>query len=94
MKVRMCETVDVEATVEVSTEEILMEFSQRFEDAMANSSCPVKFAFLPLVDFATKLLARIPPAAIGKCKDSQREEVVKRLRAEADRWNEIMVAVD
>jgi len=94
MKVRMCETVDVEAEVEISPEAILNEFSLRFEDAMADSSLPVKSAFLPLVDFATKLLARIPAKAIGKCKDSQREEIVKRLRAEADRWNEIMVAVD
>ncbi len=94
MKVRMCETVDVEAEVEVSPNAILDEFRLRIEDAMADSSCPVNSVFLPLVDFATKLLSRISPEAIGKCKDSQREEVVKRLRDEADRWNEIMVAVD
>jgi len=94
MKVRMCETVDVEAEVEVSPNAILDEFRLRIEDAMADSSCPVKSVFLPLVDFATKLLSRIPAEAIGKCKDSQRAEVVSRLRAEAERWNEIMVAVE
>lgn len=92
MKVRMCETVDVEAEVEISPEAILNEFAARFEDA--GNDLPVRSAYLPLVDFATKLLARIPAKAIGKCQESQRAEVVKRLQAEADRWNEIMVAVD
>lgn len=94
MKVRMCETLDVEAEVEVSPNAILDEFRLRIEDAMADSSCPVTSVFLPLVDYATKLLSRIPPEAIRKCKDSQRAEVVARLQAEADRWNAIMVAVD
>ena len=89
----MCETVDVEAEVEVSPEAILNEFSARFEDA--GNDLPVKSAFLPLVDFATKLLARIPTAAIvKKCKDSQRAEVVARLQAEAERWNAIMVSAE
>ena len=89
MKVRICETVDVEAEVEISPEAVLNEFSLRFEDAITESNCPVKSAFLPLVDFATRLLKRIPPEAIGKCKDSQRAEVASRLQAEAERWNAI-----
>lgn len=92
MKVRMCETVDVEAEVEVSPEAILQEFAARFEDA--GDDYPVKSAYLPLVDFATKLLERIPSKAIGKCKDSQRAEVVARLQAEAERWNAIMVSAE
>lgn len=85
MKVRMCETVDVEAIVEVSPEAILSEFSARFEEA--GDDYPMRSAFLPLVDFATKLLSRIPAKAIGMCSDSQRAEVVSRLQAEVERWN-------
>ena len=94
MKVRMCETVDVEAEVEVSPEAILNEFAARIEDATGESKPPINSVFLPLVDFATKLLARIPAEAIGKCKDSQRAEVVSRLQAEAERWNAIMVSAE
>jgi len=46
---------------------------------------------LPLVDFATKLMANIPMKAITRCSDAHRAEVVKRLKAELDRWNEIMI---
>lgn len=94
MQVRICEMVDVEATVTISAEAILDEFRARFDEAEEAGECPVKFAFLPLVDFATKLLARIPSKAMIACKDSQRAEVVKRLQAEADRWNEIYVTAE
>ena len=91
MNVRICETVDVEAEVEISPQAILNEFAMRFENA---DELPARSTYLPLVDFATKLLARIPQKAIGTCKDSQRAEVVARLQAEAERWNAIMVSAE
>ena len=94
MKVQLCETicVDVETTAEVGVNEVLMEFSRRFEEAELNHDLPIKHVFLPLMYFSTKLLARVPSAAIGHCKDDARAEMVKRLQAEADRWNEIYVS--
>lgn len=96
MKVQMCETVsvDVETEVEVDTNDILMEFSRKIESAEINGDLPYRSVFLPLVDFATKLMARIPPKAIGRCSDSQRAEVVRRLQFEAERWNEIYVSAE
>ena len=96
MKVQICETVsvDVETTVDVNVDDLLMEFSRKIESAEMNGDMPYKSVFLPLVDFATKLLAKIPSKGISKCADNQRAEVVKRLMAEAERWNDIYVAVD
>jgi hypothetical protein len=92
----MCETVsvDVETEIDVDINDILMEFSRKIESAEINGDLPYRAVFLPLVDFATKLLARIPSKGIGRCADSQRAEVVKRLQAEADRWNEIYVSAE
>lgn len=94
MKVQICETVsvDVETTVNVDVNDVLMEFSRRIESAAMNGDMPYKSAFLPLVDFATKLLNHIPLNGIGKCSESQRSEVVLRLREEADRWNSFAVS--
>lgn len=94
MRVTMCETVDVETEVDVSINDVLAEFGDRIEQADQAGDLPYRSVYLPLVDFATKLLARIPQKGIGACKDSQRAEVVKRLTAEAERWNEIYMAVD
>jgi hypothetical protein len=93
MKVQVCETVsvDLETTVEVSVDDVLMEFSRKIESAEINGDLPVRSVFLPLVDFATRLLAKIPSKGIGKCRDDQRACVVERLQAEAERWNMIMV---
>ena len=96
MKVQMCETVsvDVETMVEVNEGDILMEFSRKIESAEVNGDLPYRSVFLPLVDFATKLMAKIPSKGIGRCSDSQRAEVVRRLQEEADRWNAIMVSAE
>jgi hypothetical protein len=96
MKVQLCETVsvDVETTVDVDVNEVLMEFSRRFEEAELNKDLPMKFAYLPMLDFATKLLARIPSAAIGHCSDAARAEMVKRLDAESERWATIYVSAE
>jgi hypothetical protein len=97
MKVQICETVsvDVETTVDVDLNEVLMEFSRRMETCEMNEELPpYKSLALPLVDFATNMIARIPSVAIAKYKDSQRAEVVRRLVAELERWNGIIVMVD
>jgi len=96
MKVLLCETVsvDVETNVDVDVNDVLMEFSRRFEEAELNGELPMKYAFLPLLDFATKLLARIPPKAIGRCRDDARAEMVKRLDAESERWATIMISAE
>ena len=97
MKVQLCETVsvDVETTVDVDVNEVLMEFSRRLETCEMNEDLPpYKSLSLPLVDFATNMMARIPAAAIGKYKDSQRAEVVRRLAAELERWNAVIEMVD
>jgi len=88
MRVTMCQTVDV------SINDVLAEFGERMEEAEQSGEVPIGRVYLPLVDFATRLLARIPSKAMVACKDSQRAEVVKRLKAEAERWNEIYVPVD
>jgi hypothetical protein len=96
MKVQVSETVsvDIETEVEVDVGEVLMEFSRKIESAEMNGDLPYKSVFLPMVDFATKLMAKIPSKGISKCADNQRAEVVKRLQAEADRWNEIYVSAE
>lgn len=96
MRVQLCETVsvDVETTVDVDVNEVLMEFSRRFEEAELNKDLPMKFAYLPLLDFATKLMAKIPQAAISHCSDAARAEMVKRLDAESERWATIYVSAE
>lgn len=94
MKVRTCENVEVDVTVDVDVNAVLCEFSEQFTRAEGFGDLPVNSCYLPLIDFATKLMARIPSAAIAKCKDSQRAEVVKRLRDEAERWNTIIVSAE
>ena len=96
MKVQLCETVsvDVETEVEVNENDILCEFARKIESAEINDDLPYRSVFLPLVDYATKLLAKIPSGGIGRCSDHQRAEVVKRLQEEADRWNEIYVSAE
>jgi hypothetical protein len=93
MRVQICETVsvDVETMVDISIDDVLNEFSRRIESAEMNKDLPVRSAFLPLVDFATNMMAKIPDRGIAKCKDSQRMEVVRRLQMELDRWNAITV---
>ena len=94
MKVRLCEsvTVDVETDVDVDCHEVLCEFGRRLEQCELNNEIPSsRSVMLPLVDFATKLMANIPMKAITRCSDAHRAEVVKRLKAELDRWNEIMI---
>lgn len=93
MKVQMCETVsvDVETTVDVDVNDVLMEFSRRMESAEMNGDLPLRSVFLPLVDFATNLMGKIPERGIATCKDSQREEVIRRLQTELDRWNAVMI---
>ncbi len=97
MKVQLCETVtvDVETMVDVDVNEVLCEFARQLESCEMNEELPpYKKLMLPLVDFSTKLMARIPRAAIVKCRDDQRAEIVKRLQAEIDRWNEIYVSAE
>ena len=94
MKVTMCQNVDIEAEVEVSVNDVLAEFGKRFEEAQQIGDLPVRSAYLPLVDFATRLMAQIPQQAISRCLDSQRAEVVQRLKAESERWNEIYVSAE
>lgn len=97
MKVRLCEsvTVDVETDVDVDCHEVLAEFGRQLEQCELNDELPpYRSLMLPLVDFATKLIANIPRAAITKCRDDQRAEVVKRLQGELDRWNEIYVSAE
>lgn len=94
MRVTVFETVDIQTEVDVSVHDLLVEFSERMDRAEQYGAVPYQSVYLPLVDFATKLLARIPQKGIGACLDSQRAEVVKRLTAEAERWNEIYVSVD
>lgn len=96
MKIDISETVsvEVETTVDVDINEVLIEFSRRLDFAERTGDLPCMSAFLPLLDFATKLMARIPAKGIGKCTDSQRAEVVKRLQAEVERWNAIYVSAE
>ena len=96
MKVQMCETVsvDVETMVDVNENDILCEFARKIESAELNKDLPYRSVFLPLVDYATKLMAKIPSKAIGRCSDEQRAEVVRRLQFEAERWNEIYVSAE
>lgn len=94
MQVRVCESVDIDTMVDVSIDDLLNEFGERIEQAEERKEFLIRSVFLPLVDTATRLLARIPDKAIGRCKDSQREEVVKRLQAELDRWSAVWESVD
>lgn len=94
MEVRVCESVDIDTMVDVSIEDLLNEFSDRIEQAEDTKEFPIRSVFLPLVDTATKLLARIPDKAIGRCKDSQRAEVANRLQAELVRWSAVWESVD
>jgi len=97
MKVQLCETVsvDVETEVDVDVNEVLMEWSRRLETFEMNDDLPpYKSLMLPMVDFATKLMGKIPHDAIVKCTDAQRAEVVRRLQFEIDRWNTIMVSAE
>jgi hypothetical protein len=88
----MYQTVDVEAEVDVTVTEVLIEFGKMLEEV--GSDLPVRRTFLPLVDFAMRLLAQIPIAAIAQCKGSQRAEIVHRLQAEAERWDTIIPDAD
>ena len=97
MKVQLCETVsvDVETEVDVSINDILMEFSRRLETCKLNNELPpYKSLMLPLIDFATQMMAEIPVAAIEQCKESQRVEVRRRLAAELNRWHPSMINVE
>lgn len=97
MKVQMCETVtvDVETEIDVDINDVLMEFSRQLESCKMNNSLPpYKRLMLPLVDFVTRMMGEIPLAAIIKCTDEQRAEVVQRLQVELDRWNEIMISAE
>lgn len=94
MRVTMCQNVDVEAEVDVSIDDVLAEFSQRFDDAEKSGDCPHRSVYLPLVDVATRLMACVPSKAITACLDSQRAEVVERLQAEIERWNTVYVSVE
>lgn len=90
MKVQLCETVsvDVETEVDVSVNDILMEFSRQLETCTMNDELPpYKRLALPLIDFATKMMAEIPDEAITGYKESQRDEVYSRLNAEMIRWH-------
>lgn len=89
VKVQICETVsvDVETSVDVSVDDILSEFSRQLESCDLNHELPpYRRIMLPLLDFTTKLLARIPVAAIEKCTEAQRVEVLNRLEKEWSRW--------
>jgi len=90
MRVTMFQNVDVEAEVDVSIDDVLAEFSRRFEEAEQSGECPHRSVYLPLIDLATRLMARVPPKAITACQDSQRAEVVTRLQAEIERWSTIV----
>jgi hypothetical protein len=91
MKVSLCEEVmvTVETKVDVDLNAVLIEFSSLFEDAEAgdHANVPVRSVYLPLLDFATKLMARVPNEAIALCRDDQRKEMVTRLQTELQRWN-------
>lgn len=94
MKVQICETVsvDVETTVNVDINDVLMEFSRRIESAEMNGDLPYRSTFLPLVDFATQMMAKIPEQGISKCTNEQRAIVAKRLYEEGTRWNSFVPA--
>lgn len=97
MKVQLCETVtvDVETYVDVDVNAVLMEWSRQLQSFEMNDDLPpYKTLMLPMVDFATKLMNRIPHDAIGKCTDAQRAEVVRRLQFELHRWNSIMISAE
>ena len=97
MKVRLCETVtvNVETDLDVDCHEVLSEFGRRLKQCELNDELPpYGLLMLSLVDFATKLMANIPSKAITECRDDQRAEVVKRLQAELDRWNEIYISAE
>ena len=85
---QICETVsvDVETQVDVSIDDVLMEFSRRLETAEMNQELPIRTVFLSLVDFTTKLMAKIPQKGIESCPTPQREAVVDRLKKELQRW--------
>jgi hypothetical protein len=94
MEVQLCETVsvDIETMVHVSVDDILSEFSRQLLSCDMNDELPpYKRLSLPLLDFATKLMATIPDAAIAGYTDAQRAEVIRRLRDEFKRWNLIHV---
>jgi hypothetical protein len=97
MRVKTYVTIheDIDVEVDVDINEVLSEFSRRLEERELNEELPpYKSLALPLVDFATNMMARIPSAAIAKYKDSQRAEVARRLAAEFERWNGVIVMVD
>lgn len=94
MKIQVCETVsvDIETTVDVSTNDVLMEFSRRLEEAEINEKKPsAKMVALPLLDFATRMMERIPDSVIADCTDLQRGIVGERLTKELKRWNPMVI---
>jgi len=97
VKIKFSEVVNVEVDgeVDVDCNGVLCEFSDKLKALEAANELPnYNRLILPLVDFATKLMARIPKQAIARCSDEQRREVALRLKTELERWDGIWIAAE
>jgi 23S rRNA U2552 (ribose-2'-O)-methylase RlmE/FtsJ len=89
MRVQVCETVnvDIETFVEVNVNSVLCEYARQIEECELNSEPPSFRMWLAMLDFCTKMLAKVPDCAVSKVKPESRAEMVKRLQAELDKWS-------
>jgi len=102
VKIKFSEVVNVEVggEVDVDCNDVLCEFSDKLKALEAANELPdynqliLPLVILPLVDFATKLMARIPKQAIARCSDEQRREGALRLKTELERWDGTWIAAE
>jgi hypothetical protein len=83
MKVQVCKSVDVEAYVDVEIEDVLNEGFARFNE----EGLTLK-GVLPIIDSATRLLAKVTDGMIAGFSEQARGEILKRLTAEVARYQE------
>lgn len=82
MKITAYKTVDIECEVDVETDAIIAEFSQRVGEAD-------KYYWrraLPAIDCITRILGEVKDEVIAAVPPIGREVVVKRLLEQAERW--------
>lgn len=82
MKISTWKNIEVEVECEVSTDDILNEFSQRIQE----SSADYWKRMLPAMDFMTRMMANISDETIASVKPEHREIIKSRLIEQSARW--------
>jgi hypothetical protein len=90
MRVQVCETVnvDIETFVEVDANSVLCEYSRQIEECELNNKPPSSRMWLAMLDFCTKMMAKVPDYAVKNVKPESRAEMIKRLRMELNKWSD------